>query len=245
MKWIKHYTNASDGEFLSWLVDEYGLEGYARWWIILEKVGARMDKSDCCSASYSLEKWSSFLKQKQNKMVLFLKQIENKSKIFLELNGNILTIKIPKMLEYKDNYSKDLEATSKSTTKQDIDTDIDKEKKEIKRKKVRLPHGNFDLFWSAYPVKRSKGQAEKAWNKINPDGQLLQVILTAIAAQKAWRTNPPPGKLMPEWKYPATWLNAKAWLDETDYQPPANGDKAYCSKHNQFFPLDSKCPQCK
>lgn len=72
----------------------------------------------------------------------------------------------------------------------------------------------FDEFWAQYPKKRSKGQAEKAWVKIQPqpDEQLVDRMIAAIERAKKseeWRKEN--GRYIP---YPATWLNAKGWEDE-------------------------------
>lgn len=72
--------------------------------------------------------------------------------------------------------------------------------------------GGFDAFWTAYPKKKSKGQALSAWKKLKPDSSLQALILKAIEAQKRspdWQKDK--GKYIP---YPATWLNAMAWEDE-------------------------------
>ena len=70
----------------------------------------------------------------------------------------------------------------------------------------------FDQFWQQYPKKKSKGQAEKAWVKINPDEQLHEAILNGLERAKTagdWQKNN--GEFIP---YPAKWLNAKGWEDE-------------------------------
>jgi len=71
---------------------------------------------------------------------------------------------------------------------------------------------DFDQFWRAYPKKRSKGQAEKAWQKIKPDASTFRRIIEAIEIHKRsndWQKES--GAYIP---YPATWLNAKCWEDE-------------------------------
>jgi uncharacterized protein YdaU (DUF1376 family) len=70
----------------------------------------------------------------------------------------------------------------------------------------------FAQFWQAYPRKKSKGQAEKAWAKLKPDQTLLQTMLTSIQKAKQspdWQKNN--GQYIP---YPATWLAAKGWEDD-------------------------------
>lgn len=70
----------------------------------------------------------------------------------------------------------------------------------------------FDLFWSAYPRKRNKGAAWKAWKTIKPGAGLLAEILRALEMARAnedWRREG--GRFIP---YPASWLNARGWEDE-------------------------------
>ena len=76
----------------------------------------------------------------------------------------------------------------------------------------RKQQDQFDQFWQQYPRKKSKGQAEKAWAKINPDEQLQEAILNGLERAKTsgdWQKNN--GEFI---LHPATWLNAKGWEDE-------------------------------
>ena len=81
----------------------------------------------------------------------------------------------------------------------------------------------FETFWTAYPKKRSKGAAEKAWAKIKPNEQLTGEILSALERAKTsadWQKDG--GQYIP---YPATWLNAKGWED--DYTPAPTVPKGW------------------
>lgn len=76
---------------------------------------------------------------------------------------------------------------------------------------------SFATFWACYPKHKSKGQAEKAFAKINPDEQLLTAMVAAVERAKTqddWRKDN--GKFIP---YPATWLNGKGWLDDVAAKP--------------------------
>jgi hypothetical protein len=68
-------------------------------------------------------------------------------------------------------------------------------------------------FYSAYPNKKEKSAAFKAWQKLNGQRPPLETILTAINKQIEWRKNAN-GEFRPEWKNPATWLNKGCWDDE-------------------------------
>jgi hypothetical protein len=89
-----------------------------------------------------------------------------------------------------------------------------------RKKRDAIEHPLFQKFWSAYPKKRSKGQAEKAFNSINPDEQLVDKMLSTIErAKKSVDWMKEKGKFIP---HPATWLNAKGWEDE-ETEDPAPG----------------------
>jgi hypothetical protein len=75
-------------------------------------------------------------------------------------------------------------------------------------------HLLFERFWKAYPKKKSRGQAEKAWAKVDPNETLLEKMIAIIEAMKKteqWRREK--GQFIP---YPATWLNAKGWEDDVE-----------------------------
>jgi hypothetical protein len=69
----------------------------------------------------------------------------------------------------------------------------------------------FDLFWKAYPKKKAKIDAMKAWGKAKTKPP-IENILQAVKEQSAsdeWVKEK--GRYIP---YPATWINAGRWSDE-------------------------------
>ena len=89
-----------------------------------------------------------------------------------------------------------------------------KEKKSnIKKSNVKENNTLFDRFWFAYPRKVAKPDAKRKFDRINPDEQTLQLMLSAIERQKQseqWTKDG--GQFIP---HPATWLNQRRWEDET------------------------------
>lgn len=74
----------------------------------------------------------------------------------------------------------------------------------------------FAEFWAAYPRKKSKATAERAWAKIRPGEKLQAEILAALEQAKQGRDwQKEDGQYIP---YPASWLNARGWEDELE--PP-------------------------
>ncbi|MCL0048398.1 hypothetical protein M1N20_03000, partial [Dehalococcoidia bacterium] len=84
--------------------------------------------------------------------------------------------------------------------------------KDIKESPKKSISARFAIFWKSYPKKRNKGQAERAFRKLNPDDNLLAAMVTAIEKAKQCRDwQKESGQFIP---YPATWLNARGWEDE-------------------------------
>lgn len=111
--------------------------------------------------------------------------------------------------EYQDDDFCIVQQIDQQTTSKRPANDHKQECKEGKKKNISL---DLDEFWKAYPRKVSKQQAEKAWQKLNPDSELLEKIMAALEQQKAsdqWQRED--GQFIP---YPSTWINQKRWEDE-------------------------------
>ena len=71
---------------------------------------------------------------------------------------------------------------------------------------------NFDRFWAIYPKRVSKKAALEAFEKLNPDDELMQTILKAVNAwlnTNDWQKEG--GRFVPN---PTTWLKGHRWEDE-------------------------------
>ncbi len=126
------------------------------------------------------------------------------------LNTNLINTNTPynppEGNECKDDFKKLLEQTMGFTPKQS------KEESEPELTKL-----TFDDFWSAYPKKKSKGQALTTWDKLKPNQQTIKKMITAIGVMKtkaSWTKDN--GQFIP---YPSSWLNDMGWEDE-EAQPP-------------------------
>ena len=72
--------------------------------------------------------------------------------------------------------------------------------------------GSFEAFWTAYPKKRGKQDAMKAWGKLNPDEITARRIVQQVQAAASthdWRKSG--GQYIP---LPATYLNGRRFDDE-------------------------------
>lgn len=111
-----------------------------------------------------------------------------------------------------------------STTRQPRVSDAQVGRKEGKERNTR--HASIDddvgfaSFWAAFPNKKAKQDAFKAWSKLKPCDALQASILKAIEIQRQgedWRKEG--GRFIP---HPATWLNGRRWEDSTSQDPAEN-----------------------
>ncbi|MGW5877853.1 helix-turn-helix domain-containing protein [Nocardiopsis terrae] len=90
------------------------------------------------------------------------------------------------------------------------------------------PGSLFEAFWDAYPKKRAKGDARKAWGQMLKRGAEPRAIVAAAHQYAQERHGEDPQYTA----YPATWLRSERYADEPDpaYQPPrqrAGGHQPY------------------
>lgn len=90
----------------------------------------------------------------------------------------------------------------------------------------------FEDFWSVFPKKAGKEDAQKAWRKaitIAP----AETIIAAAARYADWLNSGGPGEFRPQVKFPQGWLNGKRWEDadiaptsdrRARFQPPSHED---------------------
>ncbi|MBY4799924.1 replication protein [Burkholderia cepacia] len=95
----------------------------------------------------------------------------------------------------------------------------------------------FATFYAAYPKKRNRADAEKAFAKLSPDDSLLAVLLKAVEVAKRsrddWRREN--GKFIP---YPGTWLNGRMWEDEPDQVEYTAAEQDVMDAYNELMPAD-------
>ena len=72
----------------------------------------------------------------------------------------------------------------------------------------------FEDFWSAYPNKKDKQKAKKAWLKNSPS--LVKVLNAVKVQKKSEQWTKEDGRFIP---LPTTWLNGARWEDEVSNKP--------------------------
>lgn len=124
----------------------------------------------------------------------------------------IHTVSIP--YPYGSDTTVTVSVTVSDTDKEPI-AEKTTQKKETEDRKKKIAEG-FDEFWSAYPRKTAKANAFKAFEKLNPDGDLMKMMLGALSRwNKSDQWTKDNGQYIP---HASTWLNGRRWEDELPQQ---------------------------
>jgi len=201
MRWFKHLSNASDDPTIAMLMDEFGAEGYGVYWIILEKIARNLNENDQTFVTFSLKNWSNFTRtspKRFQKIINFLADAENFSSknplffldFFQKNNQTYITINCPKLLKYRDEYTKKKNRKSGQTTDKlqkksgqspdkiptnsehsniyilDTDTDTDTDTEYIVETSVSTP--------------KRKTPSKKIFDVKSPEYQLVEYIISRI-----------------------------------------------------------------
>ena len=113
-------------------------------------------------------------------------------------------------------------STANITANTVIENVIENESNSSSEEDYKEEQKTFDQFWAAYPKKKSKGDAQKAWSKIKSPVETLTKILTALEWQKKskdWVKEQ--GQYIP---LPASYIRSLRWEDEKDAKEESVAD---------------------
>lgn len=226
--WVKIHRSILDSQF--WLSDKFN-DSHA--WIdlillanhkdsIITKRGIRLEVKRGYvgwSERVLADRWK-WSRGKVRRFFDFLIQ-QNMIQIEQQKNKVSALIKIVKYDIYQGSGTTD-STTDVSTDGQQTDNKRYQNKNDKKEKKEYSD--DFLIFYDAYPNKKDKDAAWKAWRKRNGSRPEISILLSAIEAQVEWR-NKANGSFRPHWKNPATWINSGSWMDVLDNNDGGSNDE--------------------
>jgi transcription elongation factor Elf1 len=126
MRWFKHLSMAHSDHAVSAVLEELGAEAYGVWWLIIEDIAAAMEsKSTQTFAIHSDVKWSQICYCSARKFRSIANRLQEKGLIVCTSTDNRLQIDVPKLLKFRDEYSKKSGHSPDSRTDTDGETDTD------------------------------------------------------------------------------------------------------------------------
>lgn len=231
MRWFKHDTDGHRSPGMIKLIEEFGVEGYGRWLILLEIVAERMDESDSCSVTLSVSEWCRRLRTRPKVLEKFLRscsEVGEKSDFSATPAGTSLTIAIPNLLKKRDEYTSRIGTLSGQTLPKIKKKSKDKEKeREIPPLTPPNEGGNASVSKSSrngFPESQETGQ------KSPVPRQKPKTSKTTHRSDK----NPPEGLKTAI----STWNEKKAQSWDFVHNPPkALASRFAKHEHDQDFDL--------
>ena len=109
MKWFKHETSARHSEKLAALEEKTGLEGYGFYFKTLEIIAGLMDETDRHEAEFSPTSWARQTNISTKKWLYLAQCASDVGLMIVQCGADVVSVKIPKLLKRRDNYTKNLQ----------------------------------------------------------------------------------------------------------------------------------------
>lgn len=242
MKWFKHFSDSLDDPFIQELMDKFGHQGYVAWFGIIEIIA----KENGSKLTGKLEISPTYLKRKlrisSTKLQLLFNFCSTKGKLFFNFQKDLWVFEIPKILDLKDNYTKDLQETCKPPhTHKEVE-----EEKEVEKEKHTVDSSKnsdfkykkfFEEIWAKYPNKDGKKYAEKYFKasvKTQEDFVKINIALDKYLLHLKTQT----------WKRPkngSTWFNN--WSDWENWVEPEGPNLENKTEKFQRKPIPKEPPR--
>lgn len=154
MKWFKHFSDSLDDPFIEELMDEFGHVGYVAFFGLIEIIAKENGHQITGKLDISPAVLRRKLRTTQTKLRHIFDFCSTNARLSFDSSGKRWSFDFPKMLEIKDNYTKDLQVTGKKPSNHkevDVEEEVDVDKKKNKdycptSEEVRLSELLFSLI---------------------------------------------------------------------------------------------------
>lgn len=239
MDYFPHDTDAVNDEKIDAMRTLYGNDGYAFYFILLERIYKKNGVLDVqnpaimAAIQRNITGDSELFEKMLNsafELGLFDKRTFDEKHILASPSIERRTSSVNGERARKRAYSEGKKIIDVQNTGKTPETLPKEKKSKVNNNTPIIPNGidaRFQQFWNAYPNKVGKGAAEKAFKKIKPavTNKLLADMLTAISVQRQserWQRDG--GQYIPN---PSTWLNQRRWEDEPTQGQTLNSDNGW------------------
>lgn len=135
MKWFKHVSTAGESRSVDLLVQEFGIQGYAWWFLLLELCAEKYEGGDP-KFVFTQRIVRQKLRTTWTRVQLFLDKSQTLGQLSVNYSQSIVELQIPKLAELKDEYTRK-SGHAPDTVAQEKEEEKEKEEEQEKRKNVR------------------------------------------------------------------------------------------------------------
>lgn len=182
MKWFKHYSDASNDAKICQLEDEFGYFGYGVYFKILEFCALSWDGKSEPIFIINRKKIKSILNINYTKIESILSLCSVLNLFFFKISENNYIIQIDKLLEIKDNHTKNLQVAGNKVS-ENLPLDKNRTDKNIKNNIKKNPNVEtvFDYFnerceW----LHLNKNGLDSKFNPIRKTPKMLSLIAARL-----------------------------------------------------------------
>jgi uncharacterized membrane protein YwzB len=152
-------SNANKDDKLVAIRAKFGMWGIGVYWSLIEFVAEQVkEKSETAEATLIVSELLGYFVCRRQKLVDYLVASAQLGLIAYSLDGNILNINIPKMLDYADNYIKYDGKSLKTLQRQEK---MSSKQEENRTDKNITCTYDFESVWKRYPRQERKKDALK------------------------------------------------------------------------------------
>lgn len=142
MRWIKHFSDFSQTEAMTDVLEKLGSAGYGATWLLLERIAATWDSKSEPELKLSIKAWKKACGLSPKKMQNLLGILEIYGIIFSKFDENKLTLIAPILVNIRDEWSKrkakDSEAAQESLPS-DSGTETEQQSEEENKEQSNTP----------------------------------------------------------------------------------------------------------
>jgi hypothetical protein len=142
MRWFKHMASSHLDEALLRIRDEFGLEGYGLYWLLLERIAEQLDDDDNKTfVELSPKNWRSFTQISPKKFRNFLNFSSKLGLFSVEIGEKLIRVDCPKLLKYRDEYTRK-KAKVSGQAPDNVAPDTETELEEERERRAREADGH-------------------------------------------------------------------------------------------------------
>lgn len=160
MRWIKHFSDFSQTEAMTDVLEKLGSAGYGATWLLLERIAATWDSKSEPELKLSIKAWKKACGLSPKKMQNLLGILEIYGIIFSKFDENKLTLIDPILVNIRDEWSnrkaKDSEAAQESLPN-DSGTETEQQSEERNKEQKQDTPPPANLRQSLVPVLERHG----------------------------------------------------------------------------------------
>lgn len=232
MKWFKHYSDLHRDDKIERLIARLGIRGYAMYVLTLELCAAQLDSKKPKTIFYLNYVTLQNVFRTKRKAIQNYFRTSSELEIWNAECGDFeVKIDFPKLMEIRDNHTKNLQVAGKLP---DQNLPLEKNKKKNKKKNIKKDSdttqtSTFNHVWEQYPRKVGKKPACSAFKKI-PKSRHADFLQSVANYSKAMAGKDPQFIL-----HMATFINQERWTEYINWSAPLSDDQEFEKRLVDFF----------